>query len=465
MKLTLRFSGKTEIKGIEESLDTIIYQNDEKNVNFVHINFYNKEKGRGSSTLLPYFINTMEVTLSNGGKILLVDGQRVQHSSEISYGREVFKYYFDYIIDGASDSLNRFSKVYYKVSGIMKWAQKSNFILSVSKEAKHYIDLSRDTKLLIYESEEYKIEYFVGYIFKSDFMIEEVKLTQKPTIIIESKSPQSIQWFDEKFNQFKTIIELATHKKINYQELSVQEKNTESFSETKDSILVVNSSFSTINNQEENYFDSTNYLFTCTDLLEASDLANWYQKSEKLKPILNLYVEAYYSDASKIENHFLNICQALETYHSRMYTDNKKNYIEVCKKKLNDYPEEWLQFLVRDEKRNKILLSERISDLMFVDNPKYIFSGGFNYVEFPKIISDTRNYYTHYNEKRRKNALEGEELIDAIAILRGILEYHLLRELGFDEEKNFFKINEKFTRIRDKRSYKKALMESDEEKF
>ena len=91
MKLTLRFSGKTEIKGIEEPLDTIIYQNDEKNVNFVHINFYNKEKGRGSSTLLPYFINSMEVTLSNGGKILLVDGQRVQHSSEISYGREDFK--------------------------------------------------------------------------------------------------------------------------------------------------------------------------------------------------------------------------------------------------------------------------------------------------------------------------------------------------------------------------------------
>ena len=323
MKLTLRFSGKTDIKGIEESLDTIIYQNDEKNVNFVHINFYNKEKGRGSSTLLPYFINSMEVTLSNGGKLLLVDGQRVQHSSEISYGREVFKYYFDYIIDGASDSLNRFSKVYYKVSGIMKWAQKSNFILSESKESKHYIDLSKDTKLLIYETEEYKIEYFVGYIFKSDFMIEEVKLTQKPTIIIESKSPQSIQWFDEKFNQFKTIIELATHKKINYQELSVQEKNTESFSETKDSILVVNSSFSTINNLEENHFDSTNYLFTCTDLLEASDLANWYKKSEKLKPILNLYVEAYYSDASKIENHFLNICQALETYHSRMYTDGK----------------------------------------------------------------------------------------------------------------------------------------------
>lgn len=205
MQLTLRFSGKTEFKGIEESLDTIIYQNDEKNVNFVHINFYNKENVRASSTLLPYFINSMEVTLSNGGKILLVDGQRVQHSSEISYGREVFKYYFDYIIDGASNSLNKFSKVYYKVSGIMKWAQKSNFILSESKKSKHYIDLSTDTKLLIYESEEYKIEYFVGYIPKSDFMIEEVKLTQKPTIIIESKSPQSIQWFDKKFNQFKTI--------------------------------------------------------------------------------------------------------------------------------------------------------------------------------------------------------------------------------------------------------------------
>lgn len=461
MEVALAYTGKVVIKGIEPPLDIVIYQNDENNVNFVHINFYNKKDRIGSSALLPYFISTLEVTLSNGGKLLLIDGQRVQHTSEISYRREVFKYYFDYLIDGGTKEVQKFSKVYYKVSGIMKWAQKSNFILS--QEKKHYIDFSEDTKLLIFETDEYKIEYFVGYNYESDFMKEEIELHQKPTITIESRFPQNIQWFDNKFNQFKTIIELATHKKINYQELSVQEVNTEEFSPIEDSILNVSSSFSTIGNTEENY--RNDYLFTCIDLLESSDLHQWYVKNEKLKPVLNLYVEAYYSGKSKLENHFLNICQAIETYHARMYTDSKKEYINLCMMKLEIYDSSWTKFLIRDEKKKHILLSERISDLMFTNRPNHIFSGGFNFYEFPKIISDTRNYYTHYNEKRRNNALEGENLLDAIIILRSLLEYHLLRELGFGEEKCFKIIQEKFMRIRDNMSYKEALKNSDNERL
>lgn len=117
------------------------------------------------------------------------------------------------------------------------------------------------------------------------------------------------------------------------------------------------------------------------------------------------------------------------------------------------------------KKKEHILLVERISDLMFTDEPKYFFSGGFNFNEFPQKVSKTRNYYTHYNEKQKDTAFQGEDLITATRLLRLILEFHLLKELGFKNEDNFKKLMEHFKGVRTSMMYKEALEKSDEINF
>ncbi|WP_281166237.1 HEPN domain-containing protein, partial [Liquorilactobacillus sicerae] len=177
-------------------------------------------------------------------------------------------------------------------------------------------------------------------------------------------------------------------------------------------------------------------LFNCRQLIESADLEAWNDKSKKLEPIINLYTEAYDSPSTSIQNLFLNVCQALETYHARMVTNNRDEYLKKSNQKIARMNPSFKDFLIRNKRNTKsILLSERISDLMVVDNiPKINFSGGFKYFDFPQIVSNTRNYYTHYDENRQKNALFGEKLVDATELLRLILEYHLLRELGFNDD-------------------------------
>lgn len=52
--------------------------------------------------------------------------------------------------------------------------------------------------------------------------------------------------------------------------------------------------------------------------------------------------------------------------------------------------------------------------------------------EYAQIIADTRHYYTHYGKSKENNALKGDELLEAIYILKILLEYHVCLVLGVD---------------------------------
>ena len=52
--------------------------------------------------------------------------------------------------------------------------------------------------------------------------------------------------------------------------------------------------------------------------------------------------------------------------------------------------------------------------------------------EYAQTIADTRHYYTHYGKSKEAKALKGDDLLDAIYILRVLLEYHICLVLGID---------------------------------
>lgn len=256
---------------------------------------------------------------------------------------------------------------------------------------------------------------------------------------------------------------MATHKKINYKKISLLKIRREEFSISENVVYDVDSFFASNEFLEEDYHN--NYLFNCLELVNNADLDAWNKKLSKLQPVLDLYREAYYAKYSNMQNYFLNICQALETYHARMVANNKEKYIDLANAKLEGYDISWKKFLIRDEEKNYILLVERMSDLMFTTKPKYMFAGGFNFVEFPQLVSKTRNYYTHYNAKQKDTAFQGEDLINATILLRLILEFHLLKELGFKNEDNFKNLMEHFKGVQTSMMYKDALEKSDEINF
>ena len=73
-------------------------------------------------------------------------------------------------------------------------------------------------------------------------------------------------------------------------------------------------------------------------------------------------------------------------------------------------------------------------------------TGEIELADFPSVISHTRNYYIHYDEKIKENhrVLTEEELQIYNRALFQILEYYVLLELGFSNGSG--EINEKNTR-------------------
>lgn len=165
------------------------------------------------------------------------------------------------------------------------------------------------------------------------------------------------------------------------------------------------------------------------------------EKLTLLSPIFNLYLSLFKYTDMPSEMIFLNIVQALETFHSRFFYNNNKdsyvksvisrfgghqNYLEIEKLLLCDTQ--------KDKNCNYIILVSRLNDLL-IGNCNGLFQKYYkSNTNFAQTIADTRHYYTHYGVSKEKKALKGDDLIDAIAVLSLLLEYHICLLLGIDNQ-------------------------------
>lgn len=58
-------------------------------------------------------------------------------------------------------------------------------------------------------------------------------------------------------------------------------------------------------------------------------LRNWYDKYEMVKLVIELYEAAWNVPGISAEMLFLNLAQALETYHARFICDDLKQYVRM----------------------------------------------------------------------------------------------------------------------------------------
>jgi len=80
-----------------------------------------------------------------------------------------------------------------------------------------------------------------------------------------------------------------------------------------------------------------------------------------------------------------------------------------------------------------ITLESRLADLLIANFEISFDTGNIQYYDFPEIISNTRNYLIHYDEriKQKRRILTDDEVSIYNRTLFTMLEYYLLQELGF----------------------------------
>ena len=154
--------------------------------------------------------------------------------------------------------------------------------------------------------------------------------------------------------------------------------------------------------------------------------------------IKNNLAEVDFSLNFKYKNKFLNIIHALETFHRRFRKNEVLSYEEHSKK-----IKELITYIPEDDKQwvqekldftNEPNLHQRIEELLEEAKNEMTEKMVSNKDTFIKETKNSRNYYTHYDQRLEKKALKGTELHTLTQRLRIILIIITLKETGIPKE-------------------------------
>jgi hypothetical protein len=223
-----------------------------------------------------------------------------------------------------------------------------------------------------------------------------------------------------------------------------QEENEE---ENNEVVLVYKPSFVFSVDEKRHHRE---FLFTYLDLENNFEeiICKWFELKNKIEPVTSLLLDGFHNKGKFTENRFLNIVQALETYHRRFRKnevrskEEHKKMVDEIINSVDSSKKVWLQEKLNFS--NEPTLHNRLLELL----------NSFSIETIDKIISDkekfikdtknSRNYYTHYDESLEKKALKSNKLFTLTEKLKIILITIILIETGFSEEQigKLFKRNE-----------------------
>jgi ApeA N-terminal domain 1/Apea-like HEPN len=183
-------------------------------------------------------------------------------------------------------------------------------------------------------------------------------------------------------------------------------------------------------------------LFTLEDARDRFGdlLQSWFAKQELLRPVVDLYFGAIYNPHSYLEQRFLSLMQAIETYHRRTSAETDlppEEHAHWLEEILEATPEQYRGRLETKLKHsNELALRKRLNNVLR---------------RCPEVakklahrVTTARNYLTHYNRELAGEAPKGIELYPLTVQLQALVEMCLLLELGFTCEE----IDRQFDRVR-----------------
>jgi len=172
----------------------------------------------------------------------------------------------------------------------------------------------------------------------------------------------------------------------------------------------------------------------------------WISKVDLLEPIIDLYFGTLYNDKLYLQSKFLNLTQAMESYHRRRYGGTYTSPEE--NEKLSNILNGAIPPNIASDHKESIkgkfkYLHEfsqrkRFKDLIHILHSNYgdIFDKYLeNSNQFVEDVVNTRNYNTHFDENLKGKAKDGFDLFVLTEKQKFLLEICFLSEIGFSKER------------------------------
>lgn len=266
---------------------------------------------------------------------------------------------------------------------------------------------------------------------------EEKTIVQRVKLSISSDQKHTIEEFLKIVDRIVAMISFAIKGNVNISELILFDYEDSSYIGEK--IENYHKHYLIRAQRELDSFDSKKWdlNFTLNDIAQNMEIS---AKLEKLTPVFDLYLSLFKYRDMPTEMIFLNIVQALETFHSRFFYDNKK---EKYKKSIEErFSKAVIYGTVKSklwskaqERAGHIILESRINDLLIGNEWGLFLELWKENSDFVRKVVDTRNYFTHYDASKESKSLKGECLHESIILLSKLLEYHVCLVLGIDNRK------------------------------
>ena len=156
---------------------------------------------------------------------------------------------------------------------------------------------------------------------------------------------------------------------------------------------------------------SHEFLFTLDDLGGVDAVARWITIAERFRRVLGSLNSVRYRPDLYVENRFLNVVHAAETFHRICFPDPAipdEEYQPVRKKMLAEVPVNMREVIApRLQYANEPFLGRRLAELVELAGPAATKAVG-NGRTWARAIADFRNHLTHTGEEDQAEEADGE---------------------------------------------------------
>ena len=347
------------------------------------------------------------------------------------YAHEVF---VDTNFERPEDIRFRYLSVDY--SGLDAWVGTSGFDIQPEKDGISIKYKTPDSIPVFINSE--LMLFIVFSTSYSPFALTEVDVKQKAHIMIAPAQERNLEEYQNIVRRIQDFLTLANMEPIYPLSIEGETGNKTSYPKIK--------IFYQLPRVHKAAFETSTFrpLFTFKTISDKFEhfLQNWFAKANQLEPVYQLYFGYIYNPHMYLEQKFLSLVQALESYHRRTmqnYELPEDKHNERIRKIFDAVPQEhkgWLSGKL--EYSNEPSLRKRLKELLDSDSVSisdFIVNRG-NFIN--KVVT-TRNYLVHYDPKLEEKAAKGEELHSITRCIQFLVESCLLKELGFspDEVQDF----------------------------
>jgi len=284
---------------------------------------------------------------------------------------------------------------------------------------------------------------FISNCSNSSRYQKSVTINQKVEFQVISDVKLTINDFLNYLGTFQDFLTLALYKSTYPLTITLSGENHKT---TLNDNIVINKSINlyfSFKNYKPNEIPKHNFkmIFTYKDISRTFNtlIKNWYSKYNLLEPAFNLVFTQFHNQNQSSINTFLNLAQAAETFHARLYDRErmprekyrkmKREILELVPNKYHYWLNEQFNF------GNNLNLHSRLTELTSKYSNSTLDALLGDTTLFIKNVKDSRNYYTHYSERGKNKALKGANLYYLTERLKILLVYSFLIETGIKKKK------------------------------